>query len=78
MDEVIIEGVRKSKDVSSELASKLPLKNLENPQVTASVSPQLIKNRNFFTQGEMLKNATGVAPSWAGIGSVASGNNFYL
>ncbi|MBF4518752.1 TonB-dependent receptor plug domain-containing protein [Flavobacterium sp. ANB] len=67
MDEVIIEGVRKSKDVSSELASKLPLKNLENPQVTASVSPQLIKNRNFFTQGEMLKNATGVAPSWAGI-----------
>lgn len=67
MDEVIIEGVRKSKDVSSELASKLPLKNLENSQVTASVSPQLIKNRNFFTQGEMLKNATGVVPSWAGI-----------
>ncbi len=67
MDEVIIEGVRKSKDVSSGLASKLPLKNLENPQVTASVSPQLIKNRNFFTQGAMLLNAAGVAPSWAGI-----------
>ncbi|MEM0578130.1 TonB-dependent siderophore receptor [Flavobacterium polysaccharolyticum] len=67
MDEVIIEGVRKSKDVSSELASKLPIKNLENPQVTASVSPQLIKNRNFYTQGEMLQNATGVVPSWAGI-----------
>ncbi len=67
MEEVIIEGVRKSKDVSSELASKLPIKNLENPQVTASVSPQLIKNRNFYTQGEMLHNAAGVAPSWAGI-----------
>lgn len=67
MNEVIIEGVRKSKDVASELASKLPIKNLENPQVTASVSPQLIKNRNFFTQDQMLQNATGVAPSWAGI-----------
>lgn len=67
MDEVIIEGVRKSKDVASELASKLPIKNLENPQVTASISPQLIKNRNFFTQDQMLQNATGVAPSWAGI-----------
>ncbi|WP_281233775.1 TonB-dependent siderophore receptor [Flavobacterium gelatinilyticum] len=67
MDEVIIEGVRKSKDVASGLASKLPLKNLENPQVTASVSPQLIRNRNFFTQGQMLLNAAGVAPSWAGI-----------
>lgn len=67
MDEVIIEGVRKSKDVASELASKLPIKNLENPQVTASVSPQLIKNRNFFTQDQMLQNAAGAAPSWAGI-----------
>jgi iron complex outermembrane receptor protein len=67
MDEVIIEGVRKSKDVSSELASKLPITNLENPQVTASVSPQLIKNRNFYTQSGMLQNATGVSPSWAGI-----------
>lgn len=66
IDEVIIDGIRKPQDVSSGLTAKLPLKNIENPQVTTSVSPQLIRNRNFYSQGGMLQNATGVAPSWAG------------
>lgn len=67
IDEVIIDGVVKPQDVSSELTAKLPINNLENPQVTTSVTPQLINNRNYFTQGGMLSNAVGVAPSWAGI-----------
>ncbi|MEC5394974.1 TonB-dependent siderophore receptor [Bergeyella sp. RCAD1439] len=76
IDEVVIEGLSNAKEVSSALVAKLPLKNLENPQVITSVAPQLIENRNFYTQSGMLLNATGVAPSWAGFSPYYSVRGF--
>lgn len=67
LQEVIIRGVNNSADVSSEYTSRIPLKNLENPQVTHSVNSKLILNRNYFVQYNMLSNVTGVSPSWAGV-----------
>ncbi|MBB6003569.1 TonB-dependent siderophore receptor [Arcicella rosea] len=67
LNEVIIHGLNNSTDVSSEFTSRIPLKNLENPQITHAVNSKLILNRNYFVQYNMLSNVTGVSPSWAGV-----------
>ncbi len=67
LHEVIVHGVNSSADVASEYSSRIPLKNLENAQITHSVNSKLIMNRNYFVQYNMLSNVTGVSPSWAGV-----------
>ena len=55
------------KDLASFQAARLPLKEIENPQVTSIVGNELIANRNLFNQRELLSNATGISQSWASV-----------
>jgi iron complex outermembrane recepter protein len=55
-----------SKDVASEQAARLPIKDVENPQVTNTLNGKLLNNRNYTLIFNMLSNVAGVASAWAG------------
>lgn len=54
-------------DRASIQAARLPLNNLENPQVTSTISGNLLSARNYYNQSAILSNATGVSQGWASV-----------
>lgn len=57
----------KPKDAASLQSARLPLKDMENPQVTSNVGGTLTLNRNFYTQSALLSNVTGISQAWASV-----------
>ncbi|MFC4874223.1 TonB-dependent siderophore receptor [Negadavirga shengliensis] len=62
---------------SSFTVSKLPLKDMENPQVYQSVSRQLMKEQVVTGFNDALKNATGVARLWESTGRGGDGAEYF-
>lgn len=62
---------------SSSIAGKLPMRNLENPQVYTSISKQLMLNQVVTQYHEAMKNATGVTRLWESTGRGGDGAEFY-
>lgn len=62
---------------SSFTVGKLPLKDLDNPQVYNSISSKLLKEQVVVTMNDALKNATGVARLWESTGRGGDGAEFY-
>ena len=79
LSEVQIESSGITKMIKSEgvYVSKLPLKNLENPQVYNSISNELLKEQVVTNINDALKNATGVSRLWASTGRGGDGAEFY-
>lgn len=61
----------------SSTVSKMPLKNLENPQVYNVVSSELLKEQAVTNFNDALKNATGVTRLWESTGRGGDGTEFY-
>ena len=61
----------------STTVSKMPLKNLENPQVYNVVSAELLKEQVITNLNDALKNATGVTRLWESTGRGDDGAEFY-
>lgn len=57
--------------------SKLPLTDLQNPQVYNSIPSRLLKEQVVSNMNEALKNATGVARLWESTGRGGDGAEFY-
>lgn len=57
--------------------SKLPLKDLENPQVYNSISGKLLKEQVVTNMNDALKNATGVTRLWESTGRGGDGAEYY-
>jgi len=57
--------------------AKLPLTNLENPQVYNSVSSKLLKEQVVTNMNDALKNATGVTRLWESTGRGGDGAEYY-
>ncbi|OOG73098.1 TonB-dependent receptor [Algoriphagus sp. A40] len=57
--------------------AKLPLKDLENPQVYNSISSKLLKEQVVTNMNDALKNATGVTRLWESTGRGGDGAEFY-
>lgn len=70
LNEVFIVGSKYniSKKKKSEYVSRLPLKNLENPQVYSVVDKELIKEQMALTVEESFRNVPGAAPAKTGAG----------
>ncbi len=70
LQEVVVSGSRTNKFSvkESQYVSKMPLKNLENPQVYSVVSSELIKEQVITTFDDALKNAPGVDKLWSSTG----------
>ena len=62
---------------SSFTVGKLPLKDLENPQVYNSISGRLLREQVANTMNDALKNATGVTRLWESTGRGGDGSEYY-
>jgi iron complex outermembrane receptor protein len=78
LDEVTVKGfTNKYYRDSSITVAKLPLKDLENPQVYNSISNRLLGEQVVTNMNDALKNATGVAKLWESTGRGGDGAEFY-
>lgn len=74
LDELIIEAYIQ-KAVNS--SNKMPLKDIENPQVYNVISKNILKEQVVTTFSDALKNATGVSRLWESTGRGSDGAEFY-
>ncbi|RXF70173.1 TonB-dependent siderophore receptor [Arcticibacter tournemirensis] len=79
LQEVVVSGSRTNKFAvkESQYVSKMPLKNLENPQVYSVVSSELIKEQVITTFDDALKNAPGVDKLWSSTGRAGDGAGYF-
>lgn len=79
LKEVTVEGTRenKYKKESSTTVSKMPLKDIENPQVYNSIPANLLKEQVVTNFNDALKNATGVIRLWESTGRNGDGAEYY-
>lgn len=79
LKEVTVEGTRenKYKKESSTTVSKMPLKDIENPQVYNSIPANLLKEQVVTNFNDALKNATGVTRLWESTGRNDDGAEYY-
>ncbi|WP_312364522.1 TonB-dependent receptor [Sphingobacterium sp.] len=73
LDGIEISGYRRFGKKESEQVAKLPLKNLENPQVYNVVPKEILQEQVIVTYNDVLKNVTGVSQ-----GLVNGSNSFYM
>jgi len=79
LKEVEVSGGKKNKfDVKeSEFVSKMPLKNLENPQVYSVISKELLADQVITNYDDALKNASGVNKLWSSTGRGSDGAGYF-
>ena len=79
IEEVVISNQQKNKfaDRESEYVAKLPLKNLENPQVYTTVSAELLQEQGVTNFDDALKNVPGMQKLWESTGRGSDGAGYY-
>ncbi|WP_372746496.1 TonB-dependent siderophore receptor [Lutibacter sp.] len=79
LSEVVIESNGINKILKSEgiYISKLPLKNLENPQVYNAITNEILKEQVVTNINDAIKNATGVVRLWQSTGRGNDGAEYY-
>ncbi|GAA0878847.1 TonB-dependent receptor [Algoriphagus jejuensis] len=79
LEEVIVSDLSSNRfySDSSFTVGKLPLKDLENPQVYNSISSKLLREQVVTNMNDALKNATGVTRLWESTGRGGDGAEFY-
>ncbi len=73
IESVVLEGYRDK----SEYVSKMPLKNIENPQVYSTVSKNLLKQQIITNYDDAMKNVPGVQQLWQSTGRGVSNGAYY-
>lgn len=61
----------------SEYVAKMPLKNLENPQVYSAIDKQLLKDQLIVDFSDALKNSAGIDKLWSSTGRGNDGAGYY-
>jgi iron complex outermembrane receptor protein len=78
LNEIVITGNQhKLVKKSSEYVSKLPLRNLENPQVYSTITKDLITQQMVFTVDDAMRNAPGITKMWEATGRSGDGGAYY-
>jgi iron complex outermembrane receptor protein len=79
LNEVSVTGNKTNKFArhSSDDVAKMPLTNLENPQVYSTISNELLTEQNVTTVDDALKNAPGVQLMWEATGRGGDGGGYY-
>jgi iron complex outermembrane receptor protein len=78
LKEVIINTNKyKYKREKSTTVSKMPLNNIENPQVYNTVTNELLKEQVVTNFSDALKNATGITRLWESTGRGGDGAEFF-
>lgn len=75
---VTVNGIRnKFTDKKSDYVAKLPLANLENPQVYNVIPEALLEEQMVTNLGDALKNAPGVNKLWSSTGRPGDGAGYF-
>lgn len=77
LKEVEVSNKYKYKREKSTTVSKMPLNNIENPQVYNTVTSELIKEQLVTNFYDAIKNATGVTRLWESTGRGTDGAEYY-
>ncbi|WP_346770833.1 TonB-dependent receptor, partial [Flavobacterium filum] len=78
LEEIVLNGkVNKYRREESTVVSKMPLKDIENPQVYNAIPAELLKEQVVTNFNDALKNATGVTRLWESTGRNGDGAEYY-
>lgn len=78
LQQVIVTSARKGYAItSSDYVSKLPLKNMENPQVYTSIGKNMLTEQLVLSVDDALRNAPGVQKMWDANGRSGDGGGYY-
>lgn len=78
LKEVVVTGTHnKLIKTSSYDVAKMPLKNLENPQVYSTITKDLLQQQVIFSVDDALKNAPGLTRMWDATGRGGDGGGYY-
>jgi iron complex outermembrane receptor protein len=80
LDEIVVNGGNKKNPLArkeTQQVSRLPLKNLENPQVYTTITSELLKEQVVTNIDDALKNAPGLSPLWASTGRGGDGAAYF-
>ncbi|KGO87949.1 TonB-dependent receptor [Flavobacterium rivuli WB 3.3-2 = DSM 21788] len=78
LKEVIIEANKASfVKTTSEVVSKMPLKDIENPQVYNTISAEVLKQQVITNFDDALNNAPGLAKLWESTGRGGDGAGYF-
>ena len=73
----INQGVNKYIAKKSEFISKMPLNNLENPQVYTTITKETMADQLVFSVDDAARNATGVQKMWESTSRGGDGGAYY-
>jgi len=79
LQEIVISSSRINKFTrkKSEYVGKMPLNNLENPQVYTTISKELIADQLLFSVDQATKNVPGLQTMWQATGRGGDGGAYY-
>ena len=79
LKEVIVNGNKTNVFARKETqtVSRMPLKNIENPQVYTTISAELLKEQVVTNLDDALKNAPGLTQLWASTGRGGDGAGYF-
>ena len=79
LKEVIVNGGRTNKfsRTNSDDVAKMPLKNVENPQVYNTVTKELLKEQLVFTTDNATRNVPGIQRMWESTNRAGDGGSYY-
>ncbi|WP_436487730.1 TonB-dependent siderophore receptor [Chitinophaga sp. ARDCPP14] len=61
----------------SRAVAKMPLKNLENPQVYNAVSTEIMKQQGITTYDDVMRNVPGIFQTWQSTGRAGDGASYF-
>ncbi len=73
----VTSGRRKFIRKSSDYVSRMPLKNMENPQAYSTISNELMKEQLIVNVDDALKNAPGIDKLWSSTGRGGDGAAYF-
>ncbi|HEY4208238.1 MAG TPA: TonB-dependent receptor [Puia sp.] len=74
---VVTGSINKFVRDSSEYVAKMPLRNLENPQVYTTITKDLLADQLLFSVEDALRNAPGLQKMWDATGRSGDGGGYY-
>jgi len=74
---VVTGGINKFRRSASDYVAKMPLKNIENPQVYTTITGDLLADQLVFSIDDGLRNATGLQKMWDATGRSGDGGGYY-
>jgi iron complex outermembrane receptor protein len=79
LKEVVVSGNRTNRfsRTNSVDVAKMPLKNVENPQVYSTVTKELLTEQLVFTADDATRNVPGIQRMWEATGRAGDGGSYY-